>query len=1347
MYVFIIFFFLLTGSLSAFPPDTNTIPPELEKWKSWVLHGMEKKFCPTPYNDGNVYHCLWPSRLKLNLDENKGCFTQEWTVFRRAWIPLPGSSDFWPFHVKVDGRDAPVIGKEGVPSVFITHGKHRIEGIFNWNEMPEMIHVPPRSGLITLIINGTKVKFPIIDSDGRLWLKKKEDSGLHKEQRVDLRIFRLINDTIPMEVMNLLKIDISGRAKEIKFNDVLLENSIPMMLKSPLPARLGPEGELMIHGRPGRWEIRILTRFQSPVQKIKAVKVADKQEIWAFQPQNHLRIVKIEGVSSVDPKQTDIPAHWQKFPAFIIQSGSEMIFKEIRRGNPDPAPDRLNLKRTWWLDFNGSGFTVQDEIEGTMSQNWYLAMNPPFVLGRVSVDGIDQLITGQGKDRKQGVELRKGQIRLVAESMCGNLKGSIPTVGWDHDFQTVSGILNLPPGWRLFTAKGVDEISGTWFLQWTLWDFFLVLIISLAVFKLWNWHWGLLALVTLSLIYHEPGAPRFVWLNLLGSLALLRFLPGGWVKNVVNFWRWGSVIILLVISVPFMVQQVQWGMYPQLEPHRAGPEFPDFERNLIKKTTEAKEKQVIKDKAINYKKESPGSILSQTMSREAGYYQKNFLQQSPDALIQTGPGLPSWRWRKIVLNWNGPVVRDQQIRLWLLSPFVGFILAFLRVGLLAFLIVFIIDFRSWKTSGKKEIGLFLLLLLLITPSAGFSKNSSIAYPSDKLLDQLQKRLLEKSDCFPHCADNPLMHLTAEADHIEISVTLNAATKTAVPLPGSLKSWTPEQILMDGKPAPTLFRDEDGLLWALIPEGIHKVTLTGSPPLENSFQILLPMSPRHVTVKSSVWGVQGVGKDGRVKASIQLTKLTKNATDRAVKDVVIKPFFHIERILSLGLNWEVRTKVTRITPTGESVIISVPLIGGESVTTDGIKVEGRHAILNMGPKKSEIKWTSTLKKSSRIQLKSPESILWAETWILNVSPIWHCNLSGIPVVYHQDREGYWNPQWKPLPGEIVNIEISRPEAIPGRVLTIDKTKLVFIPGQRFARTSLAVNIRSSKGGQHQITLPDGADLIKVNINGKSQPIRQKGKDVIIPLKPGSQIIDMQWHQSNTSSIITRSPPVKIGQESVNSEISFHMPQNRWILFAGGPRLGPAVLFWSYVWVIILAAAGLGRITWTPVKTSHWFLLGLGLTQVKVIMAILIVGWLLALGLRKKNPLKDRVLYFNLTQLILIFWTLVALFCLYLSVQAGLLGIPDMQISGNGSSSFLLNWTQDRIGSFMPRPWVFSLPLIVFRLLMLFWALWLAVYLLKWLRWGWNCFSEGGWWRKSPSIITGQSLSKENGTEEG
>ena len=104
------------------------------------------------------------------------------------------------------------------------------------------------------------------------------------------------------------------------------------------------------------------------------------------------------------------------------------------------------------------------------------------------------------------------------------------------------------------------------------------------------------------------------------------------------------------------------------------------------------------------------------------------------------------------------------------------------------------------------------------------------------------------------------------------------------------------------------------------------------------------------------------------------------------------------------------------------------------------------------------------------------------------------------------------------------------------------------------------------------------------------------------------------------------------------------------------------------------------------------------------------------------------------------TFAALGNLFWSIENGLLGLPEMQIAGNGSAASMLRWYLDRAGATLPRPWVLSVPLMVYRLAMLAWALWLAQALLRWLRWGWDCFSGGGLWRRSraPAAGTGAPL---------
>ena len=207
-----------------------------------------------------------------------------------------------------------------------------------------------------------------------------------------------------------------------------------------------------------------------------------------------------------------------------------------------------------------------------------------------------------------------------------------------------------------------------------------------------------------------------------------------------------------------------------------------------------------------------------------------------------------------------------------------------------------------------------------------------------------------------------------------------------------------------------------------------------------------------------------------------------------------------------------------------------------------------------------------------------------------------------------------------------------------------------------------------------------------------------------------------------------PLVDLGQDSVNTDLSVGLGQDRWVLFVMGPSMGPAVLFWGVLVVMGLLSLGLGKIALTPLKSRHWFLLLLGLSQMPMASAGLVIAWLMLLGWRAHQP-ATQGRYFNALQISLGGLTVLALGVLFTAVAQGLLGSPDMQITGNRSSAFLLNWYQDRSLSILPTATVISVPIMVYRLLMLAWALWLAVSLLNWLKWGWACFSSNGLWNKA------------------
>jgi hypothetical protein len=167
---------------------------------------------------------------------------------------------------------------------------------------------------------------------------------------------------------------------------------------------------------------------------------------------------------------------------------------------------------------------------------------------------------------------------------------------------------------------------------------------------------------------------------------------------------------------------------------------------------------------------------------------------------------------------------------------------------------------------------------------------------------------------------------------------------------------------------------------------------------------------------------------------------------------------------------------------------------------------------------------------------------------------------------------------------------------------------------------------------------------------------------------------------------------------------------------------------------MLSIGLGKIRLTPLKTLQWFLLLVGLSQIPLQSAGIVIAWLMLLGWRK-TQLITRSRYFNALQVAIGGLTLISLGILFLAVEQGLLGSPDMQVIGNGSTSFNLYWYQDRSPATLPVATLISVPLMTYRLLMLAWSLWLAVSLLNWLKWGWACFSSNGLWNKTPAKKVG------------
>jgi hypothetical protein len=1354
--IWLLFGTLLFASYAQAKPLTREqVPEPLKPWISWVLQDNPELACPFLYNSYEQKRCSWPTQLTLDLTPAKGVFSISWKVYKDSWVSLPGDSKHWPLNVTVNDKPALVMDKNGIPSMKLMAGlehlaTYQIKGEFLWDVIPDNMAIPDDTGLIGLTVNGLRIPAPSI-KDGQLWLKE-SDSGSGKPENIqnnlDIQAFRKIIDEVPLQVLTRLELDVSGEQREVKLAFPLLEGFVPMQLQSPLPARLEPDGQLIVQVRPGRWQIEILARITKepatisfPSSSLGTDKDWPESEIWAFEARPELRIVEIEQLSAIDASQTNLPEDWKNLPAYKINQGQAMGFKVIRRGDPEPEPNRLTIARKLWLDFDGKGYTVNDAINGKMTNGWRLNALPTTQLGKVTLDGNNQLITQETKTQKQGVEVRKGMIMLDADSRITGDIDTLSAVGWEQGFHAVRAELNLPPGWRLLAASGVDNVPDSWISRWTLLDLFLVLITALATARLWNRYWGVLALVTLVIIWHEPGAPHYVWLNILAATALLGVLPQGRFYKLTRWYRNGCWLTLVVIAVPFMVSQVRMGIYPQLEYPWQDIHVTSRADNLVStmpvtmpmEAMDAAQQQLggVAKRARGKSETNRAMPEQKALGAYSGSSAVSLERIDPNAKVQTGPGLPQWQWTRIYLSWNGSVDSGQQLDLWYLSPGMTMLLNFLRVALVAILALLMFGvaekFRPWFKSTSPLLLWVLLLPLLSIPSPKVYAD----YPSESLLTELKNRLqeVEIPDCLPGCAQIQQMNVAITDKTIEIGLQIHAQESVTLPLPSEYNQWFPNQVLVNGKPAQALYRNNN-TLWINLTKGEHNVILKGLTPLLSKFTLPLPLKPNRVTVEKSGWEVIGLHENGWSDDQLQFSRIQQTRQDKSkpvLEPGVLPPFVRVERLLSVGLDWRVITRIIRISPADSAVVLTVPLLPGESVTSPEIRVKDNAVEVSMAAQQTSMQWESTLEKSDKIDLIAPETDQWIEVWKADVSPIWHIDPSDIAMI-HLNSEGQWLPEWHPWPGEKIALQITRPLAVKGQTLTIDNSSLSIKPGQRTQDAELKISLRSSQGTQHTLTLPEKAVLQSVAIDGQIQPIRQQGRKLTLPVNPGKQEVLVSWQEARSIATAVTTPVLDLGQDSVNTNLSISLGQDRWVLFVMGPRMGPAVLFWGVLVVIFILSLGLGKIPLTPLKNWHWFLLLVGLSQIPMASAGIVIAWLMLLGWRAKQSAADWR-YFNALQISIGGLTVLALGVLFAAVAQGLLSSPDMQITGNQSSAFLLNWYQDRSLSTLPTATVISVPLIVYRLLMLAWALWLAVSLLNWLKWGWVCFSSNGLWNKA------------------
>lgn len=1349
---------LLAGlTVHAAPLTPADLPAATRDWLPWAQQGQPPLGCPAGSAEGETPVCVWPGRLQLGAGAREATFKLEVQVFGApARVALPGEPGAWPQDVKAGGKALAVVEASEHPAVWLAPGAHVVEGRIAWAEMPQNLAVPANLATIVVTSDGaTQARAP--DGEGRIWLRAGA-SPAEASDSVSVQAVRLIDDELPLTVTTAFDLRVAGRARAVELPLALLPGLRAMQLDSPLPARLADDGRLIVQARPGNWHIELRARLMAPVQALKLPEAAPDEEVWVVKAAPALRLIRPEGPASVDPRQVEMPEPWRALPAFRLKPGETLKLTELQRGNAKPPPDALKQMRRLWLDFDGVGLTAQDQFDGQLSASARLAMTAPGQLGRAAIHGEDQPITRLSNDDRAGFEVRerefnaRGRAHIIEADSRWPRDGTLPASGWSIPVDGLAVSLQLPPGWRLLHAQGPSSASDAWLAMWTLWDFFFVLLAALAAYRLLGWRVGLLLGVALVLTWHTPGSPPAVlWFGLLALTALARVLPLGRAQTAFARGRIAVAGMLALLMLPFAVQQVREAIYPSLERPAVGAGF------LMTRSGPP----AAADMGINEEKVMPAPEMSMPAPpgkrvgslSPAPYIPSPYAPTEridPNARVQTGPGLPTWTWRGHMLTWSGPVTPEQTLRLWLLPPWATALMKLAGLALLALALIVVTGLKPPPLRAPRAtasaVAAALLLLLGLTPQPS---EAQAGWPSDEQLKAMRDKLAAPPDCLPRCAELARLFVSASGSTVQLRAEIHAQALVAVPLPGQGTGWQPASITLDGQPAAAR-RDDEGRLLIAVPAGVHQVVLSADVGSASGLDIALPLPPRALQSDLKGWALAGLDPRGESTGAITLSREAGSGSSRTedagTQRDALPPLVRVDRRLQLGLRWQVTTQIQRMAPSRAPLRVRWALLPGEAVSDARVTVEGGVASLQLGgDDAAEV--ASTLKPAEALTLTAGKEPNQVEHWTVDASAQWHVESSGLAATALQ-QGGQWQPEWRPWPGETLKLTVSKPAGVPGQTLTLDSARTSISPGERSSDVGLDLSLRASLGGPHVLKLPAGAELLAVRINGNVLPLQPRDGALSLPLTPGHQSVNLLWREPGGMGTLWRHEGVTLGLPGVNDELMLNVPQDRIVLAVGGPLMGPAVLIWGVLVVVLVLAWFAPRGLPGVMARPAWLILALGVAPVSLWALVLLAGWFALLEARRRwtlaMPNTARWLRI-LLQLLLVLWTLFAIGALLDVLRTGLLGYPDLLVAGPQSSSHVLIWTSDRFTDHTAGAWVFSAPVWLYRVLMLAWALWLAASLLRWVGWAWAAFSAGGAWPAKPAVVVVADDSSRNQTQ--
>ncbi|MDR1694464.1 MAG: acyltransferase [Lactobacillaceae bacterium] len=1411
----------------------ENLPNVLKDWTVWSLDGTEKSKCDFAYNNYNDKYCYYISNLDIDINGKEADFVQDVKILDKGYVLLPGSVEVFPVNVWVDGKNMNIISRAGRPYVYLDKGEYKIEGKLKSKEEVRYLFIPNNAAILNIKKQGIAVANPAIDYSGVLRL---ETQSTAKSETDDLSVFvyRKITDNIPVMMTVRLNLNVTGKERVENLGRIIPQNFSLSSINSSLSIYVQKNGDLIAEVKPGYSNVDIMLRQNNDSLDFVLDNSPVEQEIWVFESDKSRRVIQAPlSLHSVQTQNVPMPSEWKRLPAYEVNKNQSFTLKAISYDNKNL--DSLVLNRNIKLSFDGSFYSIQDNINADFKEDGRLLLKPPFKFYSSSINSEPQAITYTSQNKEPGIEVRKGQVNITNVLRVENEK-SIPAAGYDREFNNVSWNLELAPGYKLFYASGVDTVSNSWVSNWNLLSVFIVALLTVCFFYLFGFARAFLGLVLLALLH--PIFPQFTTLAfvLCGLLFLQRNIkPDIKIYGFVSYIRYTLLAFLSIAVFVFVVKHLRGAIYPSLD-MGMGSMFMVFisykfliyfyvyslvgyiiyrifanhtyetwrkvlytigvfiitficsavvfavingiyymgvtgyadntfagggsygvsgvmrsSAPMVAQSYEFVEEMAAADydyddgyykergdlkKSIAGLAKNKASNLNQKLLNDSSMKKYQSINVARN-VAQTGVGFPTWSDynSSIRLFIKGPVVEGDNFKLYLLSPCVNIILAFLRAALVIFALIWLFDAKNVKPNfGEKGNGVMkklftasILGLMLLNP---LNAKAEDIIPSSEVIKKMEDKLTREyvPSCLPECVSIPDGVIYNNGDNVTVKINFHSNETLVVPLP-VLRADGSGFVRLSGinlnkAEAKNTLKKDDGI-FVLINKGINDIEMNYVLD-ENTDRFILSSKIRINHAEGKLDGLSfSENKSG--SQTFQINRMKKVAAVRKTSELSkmdIDTFFVVKRNFDISAMWQVSTNVVRTNNLSEAATIEVPLLEGEKVIdTDGTLTSGKIRI-SFAPRESAKSFVSLLPVEQDIILKSPVKINnYKEEWTFNVDYTWSFKYSGLTPTVSNDN----NISFKPNAGESLEFKIFRPSNVDGYVITFDKVDYNISYGRGVIDANISLNMRASDAGVHDITIPENAEVKELIVEGRQYPVTVNGNKLAVPVVQGSNSISFKASIKNKLGSYVKFPEFDLTAPAVNITQSAQVPLSRWVLFTSGPTKGPSVLFWSMIPAWLIIAFVLSRYKAAPLSFAQWFILLLGLTQTSLLFMVIIIIWFIALGVRDK--FSDGLKFKKLFQLAIPFLTLLFVYSLFSGIYSGLLGSWSMRITGNSyvSGEFLkLTWYQDVTMGALPMPKIISLPVWMYRCFMVIWSTWLAVYFVKWIKWGFSAYVKDSVW---------------------